>query len=98
MTSPTPTLDLFAPDKRAGQVVKAMELIETQAIVAGSRDGIWLIVSSDGTNTYMVDTDERSCTCKGFLNFGRCYHLVAAEMLVDLARKADWAWTPSSRH
>jgi hypothetical protein len=90
-------LDLFASDKRAGIVVKAMELIETQAIVAGSRDGIWFIVSSGGTNTYVVDTDERSCTCKGYLHFERCYHLVAAEMLVDLNRKADWAWTPSTR-
>jgi hypothetical protein len=97
MSSPTPTLDLFASDKRPAIVTKAFELIETQAIVTGSRSGIFLIVSSDGTNTYMVDTDERSCTCKGYLNFGRCYHLVAAEMLVDLDRKADVSWIPSRR-
>jgi uncharacterized Zn finger protein len=38
-------------------------------------------VSSDGSNTYLIDTLEGSCTCKGFAHAGRCYHQVAAAML-----------------
>lgn len=97
MSSPTPTLGLFAPDKRAEITAKALELIQLRAVIAGSRPGMFMVISSDGTNTYMIDTDERSCTCKGFLNYGRCYHLVAAEMLIDFQRKARGSWIPSTR-
>lgn len=97
MTSPTPTLDLFAPDKRKAASDKALELIETRSIVTGSREGLYYIVSSSGENTYFVDMHEHSCTCKGYLHFGRCYHLVAADMLEDFKRKVDTGWIPSSR-
>lgn len=60
---------------------KAIELIEQDGIIPGSRPGLYLAVASDGANTYMIDTWEPSCTCKGFIHVGRCYHLVAAALL-----------------
>lgn len=61
--------------------VKALELIADRAIVPTRHDGQFLAVSSDGTNTYVVDTLERSCTCKGHQRVGRCFHMVAADVL-----------------
>ncbi len=60
---------------------KALELIETGGIIPGSRPGLYLAVSSDGGNTYMIDTWEPSCTCKGFVYSQRCYHLAAGTLL-----------------
>lgn len=60
---------------------KAVELVEQAGIVPAGRPALFLAVSSDGTNTYLVDTLEGSCTCRGFAHQGRCFHLVAAAML-----------------
>ncbi|WP_067483739.1 DUF6011 domain-containing protein [Actinomadura hibisca] len=57
----------------------ALELLEDQALVPTRHDGQFLAVSSDGDTVYLVDTVERSCTCKGHGRTGRCYHLVAAD-------------------
>lgn len=50
-------------------------------LIRTRHEGTYLAVSSDGTNTYLVDAVERSCTCKGNQRTGHCYHLVAADML-----------------
>lgn len=60
---------------------KALELIDQEALIAGPRDGIYFAKSSDGSDTYFVDTIERSCTCQGHANLGHCYHRVAAAMV-----------------
>ena len=60
---------------------KAVELIEQSGIVPASRPGLFLAVSSDGVNTYLVDIVEGSCTCKGYVHAGRCYHQTAATLL-----------------
>lgn len=74
-------------DARAAKS-KATELIEQAGVIPASRVGLFMAVSSDGTNTYLVDTDEGSCTCKGYVNAGRCFHLVAANLLDGRTRKA----------
>jgi len=68
---------------RDGQAArsKALELISEGGIIPGSRPGLWLAVSSDGAATYPVDTHEASCLCKGAVNVGRCYHIVAGLLL-----------------
>lgn len=60
---------------------KAAELVEQAGIIPASRPHLFLAVSSDGTNTYLVDTLEGSCTCKGFAHQGRCFHSVAAALI-----------------
>lgn len=67
-------------DQRAAKA-KAIELIEQAGIVRASRPGLYLAVSSDGSNTYLIDTVERSCSCKGHLRTGHCYHMVAAHLI-----------------
>lgn len=67
---------------------KALELIEQGGIIPGSRPGLFLAVASDGGNTYMVDTWEPSCTCKGFIYHSRCHHFVAAALLDGRTRAA----------
>lgn len=71
-------LAAFADAERAQ--AKAAELIETGALVPASRPGLYLAVSSDATDRYLIDTVEGSCTCKGYAHTGRCYHMVAAVM------------------
>ncbi len=60
---------------------KALALLADKAIVPTRHEGQYLAVGSDGISTYLVDTVERSCTCKGHARVGRCYHLVAADVL-----------------
>lgn len=60
---------------------KATELVEQAGIIPASRPGLFLAVSSSGTDTYLIDALEGSCTCRGFAHQGRCYHLVAAAVL-----------------
>lgn len=60
---------------------RALELIETGALVPTGRRSLYLAVSSDATDRYLVDTREGSCTCKGHVHAGHCYHLVAAVMV-----------------
>ena len=72
-------LSAFRDSKAAKS--KAVELVEQAGIIPASRPGLFLAVSSDGANTYLVDTLEGSCTCKGFAHQGRCFHGVAAAIL-----------------
>lgn len=72
-------LSAFRDTKQARD--KALELIESGGLIPGSRPGLHLAVSSDGGNTYVADTWEPSCTCKGWTYSGHCYHLAAATML-----------------
>lgn len=60
---------------------KATDLVEQAAIIPASRPNLYLAAASDGTDTYLIDTAEGSCTCKGYVHQGRCYHLVAAVLL-----------------
>jgi hypothetical protein len=60
---------------------KAIELIETGAIVPAGRRGLYLAVSTKADDRYLVDTREGSCTCLGHANTGHCYHQVAAVMV-----------------
>lgn len=60
---------------------KASELIDDNAIIPTRIAGQYLATSSDGLNTYLVDTVEGSCTCKGAQRAGRCYHLSTAVIL-----------------
>lgn len=74
-------IDLTAFRDAQGARTKAAELVEQGGIVPAGRPGLFLAVSSDGTNTYLVDTLEGSCSCKGFAHQGRCFHGVAAALL-----------------
>ncbi len=64
---------------------KAEQLIEDAAIVPTRHVGQFIATSSDGLTVYLVDTLERSCTCKGHTRCGHCYHLVAADALMTAA-------------
>ncbi len=73
----------------AWQVDKAREAIELQAVIPSSRTGLYIAVSGDGVTVYLVDAEERSCTCKAAANGRRCYHLAAAPILsAATARRA----------
>ena len=74
-------LDLTAFRDAKAAKSKAVDLIEQGGIIPASRAGLYLAVSSDGSNTYFIDTAEASCTCAGHARTGRCYHLVAAALL-----------------
>lgn len=60
---------------------KAVQLILDAAIVPTRVPGQYLANGSDGVSTYLTDTVETSCTCKGFGHHKRCNHLVAAAAL-----------------
>jgi hypothetical protein len=70
---------------------KALALIADRALVPTRHEGQYLAASSDGTQTYLVDTIERSCTCKGHQRVGRCCHLVAADVLEMATRRTQLA-------
>ena len=74
-------IDLSAFRDAKAARTKATDLIEQAGIVPASRAGLFLAVSSDGANTYLIDTVEGSCSCRGFAHQNRCYHLVAAALL-----------------
>jgi len=74
-------IDLSAFRDAKGARGKAIELIEQDGIAPASRPGLYLAVSSDGVNTYLIDAFEGSCSCKGYAHTGRCYHQVAAALL-----------------
>lgn len=59
---------------------KALQLLADRALIPTRHAGQYLTTSTDGTANYLVDTVERSCTCKGHNRVGRCYHLVAADV------------------
>lgn len=58
---------------------KALQLLADNALIPTRHAGQYLATSTDGTTAYLVDTTERTCTCKGHTHVGRCYHLVAAD-------------------
>jgi excisionase family DNA binding protein len=75
-------LDLSAFRDAKAAKSKAVELIEQGGIIPASRAGLYLAVSSDGLNTYLIDLIEGSCTCKGHIHAGHCFHAVAAALIV----------------
>jgi hypothetical protein len=71
---------------------KALQLIADGALVRTRHEGQYLAVASDGLGTYLVDAVERSCTCKGHARQGRCYHLVAADVVeITTTRRSAYA-------
>lgn len=68
-------------------LAKAVELIEQGGIVRTRVQGVYLAVSSDGGQQYMVDTVEGSCNCRGCQRTGHCYHVVAGNILQTSSRK-----------
>lgn len=66
-------------DYKPHQVASARELIEDGAIVP-LRSVVFVAVSTDGTETYR--TAPTACTCKAGLKGTRCYHQLAARMLL----------------
>lgn len=66
-------------DYKAHQVASARELIEDGAIVP-LRSVVFIAVSTDGTETYK--SAPTGCTCPAGLKGARCYHQLAARMLL----------------
>ncbi|MEU8472705.1 DUF6011 domain-containing protein [Streptomyces sp. NPDC029006] len=66
-------------DYKPHQVASARELIEDGAIVL-LRSVVFVSVSTDGTETYK--TAPNVCTCPAGLKGSRCYHQLAARMLL----------------
>lgn len=66
-------------DYKPHQVASAKELIEDGAIVP-LRSVVFVTVSTDGTETYR--TAPTGCTCPAGLKGSRCYHQLAARMLL----------------
>lgn len=71
------TVDLT--DYKPHQISSARELIEDGAIVP-LRSVVFVAVSTDGTETYR--TAPTGCTCPAGLKGARCYHQLAARMLL----------------
>lgn len=66
-------------DYKAHQIASARELIEDGAIVPVD-NATFIAVSTDGTETYT--TAPTGCTCKAGQKGTRCYHVLAAQMLL----------------
>lgn len=66
-------------DYKPHQIASARELIEDGAIIP-LRSSIFITVSTDGTETYRSALT--GCTCKAGLKGSRCYHQLAARMLL----------------
>lgn len=66
-------------DYKPHQVASAKELIEDGAIIP-LRNTIFIAVSTDGTETYR--TAPTGCNCPAGLKGSRCYHQLAARMLL----------------
>jgi hypothetical protein len=66
-------------DYKPHQVASARELIEDGAIVP-LRSVVFIAVSSDGTETYK--TAPTACSCPAGIKGSRCYHQLAARMLL----------------
>lgn len=60
---------------------KAGELIESGSLIQMPNPYTYLAVSSTGGSGYIVNTVEGSCTCKGHIYTGHCFHLLAAVVL-----------------
>lgn len=60
---------------------KAIQILIDRSLVATRHEGQYLVVGSDAEHTYLIETViERSCLCKGSAHWGRCSHLVAADI------------------
>lgn len=77
----TPAKQLAAFRDTAAAQAKAAELIESGALIQIGNPYTFLAVASTGGSGYVVDTVEGSCTCKGAVYSGHCYHMLAAVML-----------------
>lgn len=60
---------------------KADELVESGALIQMPNPYTYLAVSSSGGHGYVVNTAEGSCTCKGHVYTGHCFHMLAAVAL-----------------
>lgn len=56
----------------ADQREKVLEAIEDRAITATEVDGLYMIASSRGDQTYLVHQD--ACACRAGVNGRRCWH------------------------
>jgi hypothetical protein len=63
------------------QMAKAREAVEDGAVVRlHHRAGLYAVLSSDGSRTYVVDMVRGTCSCDGG-SFGQlCYHPAAVMM------------------
>ena len=77
----TPAQQLAAFRDTAAAQAKADELIATGALIQIDNPYTFLAVASAGGRGYVVDTIDGSCTCKGHVYTGHCYHLLAAVVL-----------------
>ncbi|MFI9154504.1 DUF6011 domain-containing protein [Streptomyces sp. NPDC053367] len=66
-------------DYKPHQIQSARELIEDGAIIP-LRSIVFIAVSTDGTETYK--TAPTACSCPAGLKGSRCYHQLAARMLL----------------
>lgn len=66
-------------DYKTHQITSARELIEDGAIIP-LRSVIFITVSTDGTETYK--TAPTACSCPAGIKGGRCYHQLAARLLL----------------
>jgi hypothetical protein len=66
-------------DYKPHQITSARELIEDGAIIP-LRSFIFITVSTDGTETYR--TAPTGCTCPAGVKGSRCYHQLAARLLL----------------
>ncbi|MDX2702161.1 DUF6011 domain-containing protein [Streptomyces sp. PA03-6a] len=66
-------------DFKPHQIASARELIADGAIIP-LRSVVFLTVSTDGTETYK--TAPTGCTCPAGLKGSRCYHQLAARLLL----------------
>jgi len=66
-------------DYKPHQIASAVELIEDGAIIP-LRSVVFIAVSTDGTETYK--TAPTACSCPAGLKGSRCYHQLAARMLL----------------
>lgn len=66
-------------DFKPAQVASAAELIEDGAIIP-LRPRVFTVVSTDGTETYLAHPS--NCTCPAGLRGARCYHQLAARILL----------------
>lgn len=66
-------------DYKPHQVTSAKELIADGAIVR-LRSVVFIAVSTDGTETYK--TAPTACTCPAGIKGSRCYHQLAARLLL----------------
>ncbi len=68
----------------AKQIDKAMELIEDNALQPTRRAGLYLAISSNGFDTYLVHRN--ACNCPAGLKSVKCYHRAAVLIRMGLDR------------